>query len=517
MEHFIKNSLILSYIYKLIILFYNKFIESAIYGIFKSFTKKIKEYFSCSKIWTYLEGPDYLDNLWLNSIVYSTLNKSLNAPSIFFRKIYKKYEEVFSYSYGFRLLNMILERFEVVIGLALILTFIVPDNRWHNSYGVLFTLLLALLFFIKTIIKPSNSINIVSFDFTFIIFAIAIIMATITSLFPRDSMNYLIYYLISFITMIIIVSSVNTIEDLNRIIELIAIGIFITAIYGVWQWKVVGIEVNPSLTDIKVNQGMSGRVFSTMGNPNIYGELLVLTLPFFGAIILNAKKWWKKILFAAILIPVIIILLKTGSRSAWVSFAFSLFVFVFFKNRKLLPFMILAGVLAIPILPQSIYRRLLTIFNPNDTSVKYRKQILEPAIPMLRDYWLGGVGLGNQVFNTIYKRYKSFQLKTVAHTHNLYLQIWLEAGVAAIGSFIWLVFRLIKKSSVAIFSKKDDSINNILIASISSIAGLMLMGFADHVWFYNRILFMFWIVIALIFSALKLLNTETSVKKPLAK
>lgn len=511
MEYYMKNSLILNSIYKVLRSIYNKYKESGTYLLFRSFVAKVKNYFSYSQIWNYLKGPEYLDIMWKNSMIYLVLSKALNGPSIFLRKLYTKHEEVFHHSYGFKLLHLILNQFAFVIGSVLILTFIIPDHRWHNVYGVLFTALLGLLFFIKTIIKPNKSVDMGSLDFTFIIFMVTITMATVTSLFPADSINYYIYYLVSFTTMLIIVSFVNNIDDLNTIIELIVIGVFITALYGIWQWKVVGIEVNPSLTDIKVNPGMSGRVFSTMGNPNIYGELLVLTIPFFGVAILNSQNWWKKLFFSCLLVPVIIILLKTGSRSAWISFAFSLLVFVFFKNRTLLPFMIIGGILAIPILPPSIYRRILTIFNPNDTSVKYRKEILEPAIPMLKNYWFNGVGLGNQVFNTIYKRYKSFRLKTVAHTHNLYLQIWLEAGIIAIGSFLWLIFRLIKKSSIAIFSKKNNNINNILIGSLSSIGGLMVMGFADHVWFYNRILFMFWIVVALIFSALKLLNKETTI------
>lgn len=517
MEYFIKNSFIINNIFKFLIFIYNKFKESGSYSFFNYLASKIKNHFSHSSIYSYLRGPEYLDEIWSNSRTYSLLSKLFNGPSIFFRKVYEKHENLFEHSYGFKLLNIVLSRFEIVIGFVLIFTFIIPDHRWYNAYGVVLTLILSLLFFMKTIMKKDNLISIGSLDFTFIIFMVAITMATITSLFPADSINYYIYYLVTFITLLIIVNSVRDTKDLNTIIELIVIGVFITALYGIWQWKVVGIEVNPSLTDIKVNQGMSGRVFSTMGNPNIYGELLVLTIPLFGVVVLNTKNIWKKLFFTFLLIPVIVILFKTGSRSAWVSFAFSLFVFVFFKNRKLIPFMLLGGILAIPLLPPSIYRRIMTIFNPNDTSVKYRKEILEPAIPMLKNYWSGGVGLGNDVFNTIYKRYKSFRLKTVAHTHNLYLQIWLEAGIVALGSFLWLIFRLIKKSSIAIFNKEDENLNNILIGSLSSIAGLMLMGFADHVWFYNRILFTFWIIIGLIFAALKLLNIQNPTKKTLSK
>ncbi len=507
MENFIQKSLILNYIYKFIIKISNSFSKSATLALTKKIVERIKLYFCHSKICRFLKGPDYLEKLWLNSIACSSFSKILNIPVRQSRKIYLKYEEAFNHSYGFKLMKWFLERFEIIIGLVLIITMIIPDNKWHSVYGIIITVLLSLMFLIKTIIEPSEFISVETLDFTFILFIITVFMATITSLFPSDSLNYFAYYAISLITVIIIVNSIKKVEDLNRIIELIIIGIFFTALYGIWQWKVVGIEVNPSLTDISVNQGMAGRVYSTMGNPNVYGELLVLIMPFWGAMIFNAKSFKKKAFFAILFIPMLVILLKTGSRSAWIAFAFAIFVFVFFKNKKLLPFIILAGILAIPMLPSSIYKRILTIFNPNDTSLKYRKQILEPAIPMLRDYWFSGVGLGNKVFNVIYKRYKSFMLKTVAHTHNLYLQVWLEAGFAAIISFIWLMFRIIRKSMIAIFEKKDEDINNILIAAISGLLGLMVMGFADHIWFYNRILFMFWVVVALVFSAFKLLNS----------
>lgn len=508
MEYFINKSLILSFIYRALMFIYKKYKESGTYSFFNSCSKKIKHYFSYSRIWNYLRGPEFFDRLWEKSFIYSVLNRFLNWPSGVLRKFYLKYEKIFAHSYGFRFINWLVEDFHSVIGLTIGLTFIIPDHKWYNIYGVLIVLMLSVLFFIRTITKPNVSIDIKNIDFTLIIFMTVIGISTATSLFPYDSINQFIYYLISFVTIIIIVSSIDSFHDINKIIEIMALATVATALYGIYQWKVVGIAVNPSLTDITVNQGMSGRVFSTMGNPNIYGEFLVLTIPFFGTIILNSKSWWKKGIYTVLLLPVILILLQTGSRSAWISFAFSMFVFVFFVNKKLLPFMVLAGLMAIPLLPQSIYRRILTIFNPNDSSMQYRKQILEPAIPMLRDYWLGGVGLGNQVFNTIYKRYKSFRLKTVAHTHNLYLQLWLETGIFGILSLLWLLFRLVKKSCKAIFAKKDIQVNNVLIGCISGILGILVMGFADHTWFYNRILFLFWVNIALAFSALKLLNKE---------
>ena len=253
---------------------------------------------------------------------------------------------------------------------------------------------------------------------------------------------------------------------------------------------------------------MEGRVYSTMGNPNIYGELLVLTMPFFIAGFLNTKSILKKLFFTGSFMVTLLILLKTGSRSSWIAFVGAIGLFVFFKNKKLIIPMALLGIMMIPFLPASIYNRIATVFNPNDSSLQYRKEILNPTKPMLKEYWFTGVGLGTEVFNIIYKRYKSFTLKTVAHTHNLFLQIWLESGIIALVSLLVLGFRLIKKLIYMIKNKLDRRLQNIAIAALSGVGGLMVMGFADHVWFYNRILFMFFISIAIVFAAINISDKE---------
>ncbi len=459
-----------------------------------------------SKIISSFKEPDKLNSIWEDSLFYRFLNLIINTPFTWLQKVYSRHESLFLSSIIGKILMFLAKHLNILVGMILVITMIIPDNRWYNLYGVILTFGLFLMFIIKVIITEDLRVNFSNIDFTIIIFFISIFIAAVTSLFPTDSINYLIYYFITFLTLVIIVSSINSFDELYSMIKLILIGAILTALYGAYQWLVVGIEVNPSLTDLTINQGMGGRVYSTMGNPNIYGELLVLTLPFFGPVILNEKSIFKKLLWGVMLLPVLVILLKTGSRSAWISFAFAVFVFVFFWNKKFVPYMILVGLLAIPFLPSSIYKRILTIFNPNDTSLQYRQRILGPAFSMLKDYWITGVGLGNRVFAVIYQRYKSFGLTTVAHTHNLYVQIWLETGVMSILSFIYMMIRMIKHTFVAIRFKKDKRLNTILVAALSGILGLCVMGLADHVWFYNRILYMFWINVAIILAALKLIS-----------
>ena len=461
-----------------------------------------------SKILTYPTSPDNAQERWNRSIFPLILDTVFNGPCSLLKKIYGRWENVFDNSVAVRLIRFFTDRMVIIIGLVLAATMMIPDHKWYNKYGVFMVVFLFALFIIKTMITPKARFDLASVDYTAILFFLCIMLAGVLSLFPMDSLNYLIYYFITFLSMVILISSIESQNELDILIKIVAVCTLLTAIYGVYQWKVVGVAVDPSQTDLAINKDLGGRVFSTMGNSNIYGELLVLTIPFFAAIFLNEKKLYSKIFWIVLCLPVLLILFKTGSRSAWVSFAVSVFVFVFFWNKKLIPLLLLLGAAAIPFLPPSIYRRILTIFNPNDTSVNYRMKILDSALPMLRDYWATGVGLGSRVAGTVFQRYKAFGLTTAAHTHNLFIQLWLEAGISALVTLFALLFRIVKNTFEAVREKTNPAAVNIMLASISSVAGLMVMGFADYVWFYNRILYMFWIDVAIFLAALKLTKKQ---------
>jgi len=402
----------------------------------------------------------------------------------------------------FKLLNVLLERLEIVIGISFALIVVIPYERWRGMYGVFIVVAIGFLFFIKTITDGNVSFSFKPLDFATVLFILSIVLAGVTSLFPKMSFEYMVLHITCFLLALVIANSIKTGQKLNSMLEIFLLGVSFTAFYGLWQLLVVGVAVNPSTTDVRLNPGLV-RIYSTMGNENVYGELLILALPFFWAVVFNSRTFFKKALFVFLFAVSFIGLLLTGSRSAWISFAASVMILLFFKNRKLIPLVIALGVLCIPVLPDPIYRRIMSIFNPNDKSVSTRGVIFETARPMLKDYWTTGVGLGTEAFQVIFKRYQNYGATIYAHTHNLYLQLWLEAGIISVISFLWMVCRIIKKSVLEVFGNTSDNYaKNILIAGISSIAGILVMGLADHIWFFNRILLIFWMVIGIILAGL---------------
>lgn len=464
----------------------------------------IKNAIAGSLVLSYFRGPDKSQQSWSDSLLLRVLHTVVNFPGKLLKAIYDKWETVFENSYAVKLLRYATENLHIVIGLILIIFMIVPYHIWQNEYGVMLTAGLSVLFFLRLMINKHSRIETPAVDYSVVLFFVSIATAAAASLFPRESLRYLVHYLVAFIFMIIIVSIVDSQKKLDLLIKLISAGTFLTALYGIYQWRVTGIAVDPSTTDLTLNPDLGGRVYSTMGNANVYGQMLVLTIPFFIAIIFNEKSILKKAAWFIGLLPVILMLFKTGSRSAWIALAAAILVFVFFWNIKFIPVIFIAGLIVIPFLPSWITNRIMTIFNGQDSSIGYRSKILASAIPMLKDYWVTGVGLGPGVVSTIFQRYKIFGLTKVAHTHILYLQLWLEAGLAALVSFLLIIFRMVRNAFEAMITKKDPETEKIMFAALAGIAGLLTIGLADHVFFFTRIMFLFWINISIILAGNKI-------------
>ncbi len=466
-----------------------------------------KSIFANSSIWSFIKRGDFFSRVWEYSGVYKIFSWAMNVLPVFLRRLYFKFEDIFSDSLIVGLLKDMLRRFEVLVALCLVIAVIVPHEPWSDKYSIILVVFLAFMYFMKAIFYRYEGFDLKAIDFALFIFSVLVVLSSATSVFPGESIKFLLLYFTSFLLVLVIVSSIKTERSLGLFLDIFLIGVTISGLYGIWQAKVVGIPVNPAYTDIITNSNATGRVFSTMGNPNNYAEILVLTIPFYLAVIFNSKTFVKRIVFALLALPPMLALIWTGSRSAWISFAVSVLILTFFKNKKLIPLLILIGLMCIPVLPQSVYRRIMSLSNFSaDTSAQYRILIYKTVWPMLKDYWVTGVGLGTDAFMKICDNYYQFTKKTPPHSHNIFLQIWLELGFMGVLSFVWFIVRMIKKSVINIFSKTDKYINNILIAGISAIAGILVMGIAEYVWYYPRVMLIFWMVVGIILAGLSIAN-----------
>ncbi len=471
----------------------------------RGLSKGAKVLFSNSGILKFIARKDFYTRVWEYSGIYIAVNWIINFIPRMLGRFYSKHEAVFSESLVVRFLKFILRRFEVLISLCLVIMVIVPHEPWNDAYSIILVMFLAFMYFIKIIFHKYEGFNLKAIDFALFLFMVLACLAVATSVLPGTGIKYLAFYFASFLLVLTIVSSIKTERSLGLFLDIFLVGITITGLYGIWQAKVVGIPVDPATIDIVTNSNAKGRIFSTVGNSNNYAEILLATLPLYMAVILNSKTFLKKVVYMLLAVPSLIALVWTGARMAWIAFAAAVILYAFFKNKKLIPVFIIIGLLCIPIIPQSIYRRLTSI-SLADSSIAYRISIYKTVLPMLQDVWTTGVGLGTDAFMKVCGNYYLYTKKVPPHAHNIYLQIWLEFGLAGIMAFVWFIVRLVKKCIINICDKTDKYINNILVAGVAGITGILLMGMSEYIWYYPRVMIVFWTVIGVILAALGISN-----------
>jgi O-antigen ligase len=403
------------------------------------------------------------------------------------------------------------ERFAPLFFLFVAAHALVPYESYRNPYT-----LLALLFFAascsaRVAFDAERSFSARRVDPALLVYFAAVAVSAVYSLFGAGagaaSSTTAALYLAAILFAFLVANAFSEPGDLLALIRAVALSALLMSLYGLWQF-VQGVPIDPTLTDRNMG-GASlamGRVYSTLGNPNVLAGWLVMVIPFSVALVFIAKGFRGKLLWAAAAAPAAACLLLTQSRSGWIGLLVAAAVFAFLLDWRLLPLLLGAGVLALPFVPGFVYDRLLTL--GRDTSSVSRFTIYAGAFRMALANWASGVGIGMEFFKRFINNYVYFPYETAPnHSHMLPLQIWLESGIVAAASFLWFVLRVAKKGVSQISAHKRGTLpmynrpgnpqhaaRLVLTACVSSMAGFMAMGCFEYVWFYPRCMNMFFIV-----------------------
>jgi len=117
------------------------------------------------------------------------------------------------------------------------------------------------------------------------------------------------------------------------------------------------------------------------------------------------------------------------------------------------------------------------------------------TLNMARDHWVIGIGPGLDTWRFVYPAY-AYSGVTAQHSHNLFLQILAELGVIGLLGFFMILFHFFKNSFQAFSTGKGEK-RMFAIASISAVAGVLVMGVGDYALYNHRLRLLFWIVLAI--------------------
>jgi len=348
--------------------------------------------------------------------------------------------------------------FVLLLFSSLKLIFVSDFNRFKNIFFILF----------KNYFWPV---------FVFLIFSLLSIMWSIDryaafygSLDRQFGwLNYLLLLLFFVFLVVDIIISNNYKNRMFRIFFTITLSGFFVSIYAIFQF--FGLDFFQWTEPAR----LTGRSFSSLGQPNSLGLFLILILPISFYLLKSKKSFLSKGFYLLVFASELIALFFSGSRSAWLGFVVGLIFYLavlYFKNNKrifytsffvfLLLFSLLFSV------SNDFKQRVLSSFNFDSGSTASRSLLWPKAFEAFLKRPLGH-GLENQREALIVhyeKDWGKFNVVNVVfdRSHNVFLDVLLTLGVFGFVFFIFLVFQLTKLLLKNI-NKSDNKELNVALSS----------------------------------------------------
>jgi putative inorganic carbon (HCO3(-)) transporter len=199
-------------------------------------------------------------------------------------------------------------------------------------------------------------------------------------------------------------------------------------------------------------------LFTDTIHPNVMAGYLVILLPVIAAVLLFSWGQLPRglrlgLTFTSLFILVILVLTK--SRGAWMGFAALLLLLVALRWRRgwlFLPVFLLAGVAVLVLVGSGPVLDALAT-NGSVTGAAGRVEIWSRAIYMIQDFPLSGIGMG--AFGSLADALYPFYLAapgSIPHAHNIFLQVAVDLGIP--GLIAWLaVFGLVTSCAWQVYRR----------------------------------------------------------------
>ena len=322
-----------------------------------------------------------------------------------------------------------------------------------------------------------------------------------------DGMVKLTIYMLAFV-------SLSRLMRLGwRIIFIAAylISALVASAYGLQQ-SFLGAPELATWTDPTSEIAGTTRVYSFLGNPNLFAGYLIPALPLGAIAAIYWQSWGMKTIAAITAILGAFCITQSQSRGGLMGLAAESFaivlLLVYWWGRRLpkwtLPtvFGSTAGAIALgTILIPTLRKRVGSIFGTEDSSNAFRVNVWMSVLNMIKAKPILGIGPGNKAFNLIYPQYQRSGYSALG-TYSVPLEITVETGIVGVICYSWLIFTIFRQGWIALNRLRSDRDPNGLwiIAAIATLTGMMVHGLVDTVWYRPQVQLLWWLAIALISS-----------------
>jgi O-antigen ligase len=215
----------------------------------------------------------------------------------------------------------------------------------------------------------------------------------------------------------------------------------------------------------------------------------------------SRDRTWPALVMPALIVALVL----TLGRSAWVGACIAVGLVFVLKDLRLAALLPVIVAVAIAIAPDAVASRVMSMFDVRDPTTQDRLAMVEIGARIIRDHPLTGVG-PNMVPH-VYESYRPEYAVNASnpHLHNVPLQIAAERGLPALAMWLWFVASL----AMALFRMlpRQRVLSSSALAAVAAMltAGLFEYNFGD-----SEFLMLFLVLITLPFAAMRESETEVS-------
>lgn len=379
---------------------------------------------------------------------------------------------------------------------------ILPWQQGKTTYGDRILALIILIYILKLILSSKNRQKMfldiksffhdylsISMSILFLVMIISVSYAFDKKIALNESARFLSYVILFFI----IKYECNYKRYIRGIINSYVFSVFSICVFGIYQYFTgFGLSsefMKYSYTDKKIE--------ATLDNPNNLGAFLVLALFPIIMLAIYEKNKIKKSIYSLISMIIVVDIVLTWSRNAFIGVAIGAVILAIIFTWKLI--FIIGPAVVISLFIPKISHRILDIANSSQN--ESRIYLWKTALKMIKEHPVLGVGNGNYVslYDTYVKKYPELKYPWFTHrpSHNSYLKVTSELGILGIVSFVcMLVFSLLRVKQAA-SSAKDKFYRYFCTGIFASMVGFYFMNISDNLFFVPKTTAYFWILLAI--------------------
>ena len=340
-----------------------------------------------------------------------------------------------------------------------------------------------------------------------LLYALAYLAAGVLSVSPASSLPVSLLMCAFILFAFLLENAIRTRSQLDLLIRLMVFCATLVALYGIFQYFFRTGYQSEAWVDSDMFSSITFRVPSTFQNPNMTGQYLLLMIPLGGACLLGAKEWDERILYLFCCGAMVVCMLLTFARGAWLGLLAAGVIFLLLLAPRLILLAPIALVVLALVLPDVVISRFTSIGDLSDNSTSYRLSIWIGSAAMLKDYWLCGIGPGTEAFNLVYPLY-SLGTADAQHSHSLYLQTLCDGGVFTLFALLATLLSLARVLCISLTKKLDWQMRLWLVAILAGLAGFLVQGATDYSFYNYRVAMVFWAFVGTGIAAGRLARKE---------